>query len=358
MRFEAVRAILDYEVPFVRMVSHTFKDAVRAFTRINTLGVKLKKQDIESAEVAARHSGFIADEVAPFLERLRQDGFDRLNVMHLFRACAFVAKPDGRNRTPLHELEKREVLSAWNETKRATEQAIGLIRSELGLVNMNVLWSGALVVPVIALCATTSPRQRDARAVAAWLALAALLHRYSGSSETSLDQDLRACRASDPIGALLTNLRIERSTLAAVPKDFAGSLADKSGLLGLYVACMNRGALDFFTGGRVLLQDNIDRHHILPRAQFPERDRALADNVANIAFVAEDVNRSIGHSGPEVYLKKLKPRVLHSQCVPDDRKLWLTDRAEEFFKARRELLAESFNDYVRSSLPGRRVFSS
>jgi len=109
-RFEAVRRILDYEVPLVRMVDHTFNDAVRAFTRINTLGVRLKKEDIESAEVAARHSGFIADEVSPFLDRLRHQGFNRLNVMHLFRACEFVAKPDGRNRTPLHELDRREVI--------------------------------------------------------------------------------------------------------------------------------------------------------------------------------------------------------------------------------------------------------
>ena len=149
--FEKVRRILDYEVPLVRMVDHTFTDAVRAFERINTLGVRLKKEDIESANVAARHSGFIADEVAPFLEGLRKQGFTRLNIMHLFRACAFVARPDGRNRTPLHELEKREVLSAWKDTQRATEQAIGIIRSELGLVNMDILWSGSLVVPIIAL---------------------------------------------------------------------------------------------------------------------------------------------------------------------------------------------------------------
>src|SRR5207247_2941154 len=97
--------------------------------------------DIESAQVAARHSGFVADEVTPFLHRLRQQGFNRLNVMHLFRACAFVAKPDGRNRTPLHELERREVLSAWKTTEKATEQAIGLIRRELGLVNMHSLRS-------------------------------------------------------------------------------------------------------------------------------------------------------------------------------------------------------------------------
>ena len=223
-RFEKVRSILDYEVPLVRMVDHSFKDAVRAFERINTLGVKLKKADIESAHVASRHTGFIADEVAPFLERLRRhQGFDRLNIMHLFRACAFVAKPDGRNRTPLHELEKQEVLNAWKQTERATEQAIGLIRSELGLVNMDILWSGSLLVPIIALCATTPPRQRDSKGLVGWLALAALLHRYSGSSETRLDEDLKACREADPIGALLKNLRQRRPALVAHPGGLRGS---------------------------------------------------------------------------------------------------------------------------------------
>lgn len=64
-RFERVRRILDYEVPVVRMVNHTFEQAVQAFTRINTLGVRLKKEDIDSVRVAARHSGFIAEEVVP-----------------------------------------------------------------------------------------------------------------------------------------------------------------------------------------------------------------------------------------------------------------------------------------------------
>ncbi len=354
-RFEAVRRILDYEIPVVRMVDHTFRDAVNAFERINTLGVRLKEEDIESAHVAARHSGFIADEVAPFLDRLRQQGFKRINVMHLFRACAFVAKPDGRSRTPLHELEQRDVLAAWKTTQKATEQAIGLIRSEFGLVNMDILWSGALIVPAIAICATTPPRQRDSRELAGWLGLAALYHRYSGSADTALEQDLRACRATDPVGALLTNLRAAKPTLRAVPSDFAGATADRSGLLALYIACLNHNVLDFYTGGKVLLQNNVDRHHILPRAQFPEPARATADNIANIAFIAGDVNKSIGQSGPEVYLAKVKTAVLRSQCIPTDSALWRIDQAERFWEERRALLADSFNEWACKMLPQRRL---
>ncbi|MGC2422083.1 MAG: DUF262 domain-containing protein [Candidatus Acidiferrales bacterium] len=353
--FERVRKILEYEIPLVRMVDHTFQDAVLAFERINTLGVRLKKEDIESANVAACHSGFIADEVAPFLTKLREQGFKRLNIMHLFRACAFVAKPDGRNRTPLHKLEKREVLSAWNGTQRATEQAIGIIRSELGLVNMDILWSGSLIVPIIAICATKSPRERDAKELVAWLALAALHHRYSRSSETSLDQDLKACREDDPIGALLKNLRQDRHSLLADSEDFSGALADRSGLLALYIACMHRGILDFYFGGKVLLQQGVDRHHILPRAQFPERSRSTADNVANIAFIVGDANKSIGQTGPEVYLKRIGPRVLKSQCIPTNENLWRIDHAQEFWAARRELLATSFNDFLQDSMPQRRL---
>ena len=118
---------------------------------------------------------------------------------------------------------------------------------------------------------------------------------------------------------------------------------------------MHRGIFDFFTGGKVLLQDNVDRHHILPRGQSLPSMRATADNVANVAFVAGDVNRSIGQSGPEVYLKRINRRILESQCVPTDKSLWRIDQAEEFWAARRQLLSDAFNDFLRSALPQRRL---
>src|ERR1019366_4085320 len=79
-QFERLRRIFDYEIPAVHMRDHSFDEAVDAFTRINTLGVKLKTEDIQSARVAAKHSGFIADEVGPFLAEIRRQGFTRLTV--------------------------------------------------------------------------------------------------------------------------------------------------------------------------------------------------------------------------------------------------------------------------------------
>jgi hypothetical protein len=77
----------------------------------------------------------------------------------------------------------------------------------------------------------------------------------------------------------------------------------------------------------------------------------------NIAFIVGDVNKSIGQSGPEVYLKRLSSRVIKSQCIPSDESLWYVDRANEFWEARQELLAESFNDFLKESFPLRRLGS-
>jgi len=354
-QFDKVREIVDYEIPAVRMVDHSFDEAVEAFTRINTLGVKLKREDIDSARIAARHSGFIADEVAPFVDELRREGFERLNVMHLFRACAFVALPDGRSRTPLHELSKSVVVSAWLRTKKATEQAISLVGNEFGLVNMDILWSGALLVPVIAMCASTTPRERDPRGIAGWVAMAALLHRYSKAADTALDQDLRACRSDDPLGKLLTNVRRDAGGFAAAPGDFKGQLNDRGAIFAAYVACRHMGLRDLFSGSQIVLQAHVDRHHILPRAQFPERDRSKADNIANIAFISGEVNRSIGAASPDVYLGKLSTEILESQCIPLNKDLWHIDRAEDFWHARETLLAEAFNGFLRKMMPGRHI---
>jgi hypothetical protein len=276
-RVERLRSVLDYEIPIVRMVGHSFKDAVDAFTRINSQGVRLKSEDLESAQVAAKHSGFVRQHLIPFVTDLHSRGFERIFASHLFRACAFIAHPDGRNRTPLHELQTGEVEKAWKLTQRAVNNSLDLAAAELGITDMSILWSGSLLVPAIALCGL-QPTKRDDREIAAWIAVASLCRRFSRSTSSILEQDLKACRSADPVGSLLKNLKQKRATLSATAEDFNGSLADRSGLLTTFIACRQLGAMDFVTGRRISSNARIDRHHIFPRALFPlGADRQRAD---------------------------------------------------------------------------------
>ncbi len=337
------------------MVEAKFDDAVRAFVAINTLGQKLKTEDIESAKVAARHSGFIREEVVPTMKKLHQRGLNRINVMHLFRACAFLAHPDGRRRTPLHALERKEVTKAWRQTEKGVEAAVALLQSEFGLADMSILWSGALLVPVIALCAKLGPRDLNVRELAGWMALAALTHRFSGASDTALEQDLKACRSDDPIRALLAPLKQVRESLRANANDFMGTLQDRSRLFATYIACRQRGAMDLFTASRLLMQSHVQRHHIIPRARFDATKRSDADALANIAFIGGDTNRAISDADSERYLATISAKILTSQCIPSDKKLWTVEAAPQFWEQRRVLLAEAFNEFVDTMLENRRI---
>ena len=221
------------------------------------------------------------------------------------------------------------------------------MRSELGLVNMDILWSGALLVPVIAMLATTRPKERNPEAMLGWLALAALLHRYSGSSETALDQDLKACRADDPIGALLKNLRQHRGSLlqgrtTSPEQSTTEVVCSRHTLPASIEGSRTSSPVRMWCYTRTSTVTTSSRGDSSLR-----RSARDADKVANIAFITSDVNKAISHSGPEVYLNEIKPAILESQCVPLDAALWRIRDADAFFMERRKLLAESFNDFLR-----------
>ncbi|MDC0673701.1 DUF262 domain-containing protein [Nannocystis sp. ncelm1] len=352
---EKVRQILNYEVPYTEMEDYPFQDAVDAFQRVNTQGIRLRAQDLESAHVASKHTGFIRNEVVPLLKKLHEAGFERIHVTHLFRACGFLAHPDGRRKTPLHELGNKDVQRAWKRTQDGMERVRDLLGGEFGLLDTRLLSSGAALVPAIVLCADNRPSKQSAQAIAGWMALASLHHRYSVSTETSLEQDLRACRAENPIGALLTQLRQRRDSLAARSLDFKGYINDRGALFAAYVACAHRQVRDLLTGGKIHLHKRIDRHHIFPRAGFEAGERKEADTIANIAFIGGDANRELSDQRPENYLGKIAKKVLESQCLPTEPSLWGADSVDQFWARRRELLAEAFNAFLAEALPGRHL---
>jgi hypothetical protein len=166
------------------------------------------------------------------------------------------------------------------------------------------------------------------------------------------------CRGDDPIGKLLANLRRDGKSLLATAADFRGRLYDRGALFSVYAACHYKGLVDIFTSAPVQLSGPIERHHLLPRSQLKSKSPFGADLIANIAFADADSSRAGGSRSPEGYLGrlgKLNAQALASQCIPAERELWRVEKAEEFWRARRMLLADAFNDLLRAKLRGRKI---
>lgn len=350
--FNRVREILRYEIPVVHMLDHSLDDAVLAFKRLNTMGAKLKKEDITSAQIAAKHRGFIEESVVPFIDELRSIDFPRINVMHLFRVCTFVARSDGRDRTPLHEMARAEIDRAWKRTEEGTRAAIDLLDREFALANMDLLWSGALLVPPIALLASKRPIDRGE--LAGWIALASVCHRYSASSETILDEDLRACRQEDPIRGLLANLK-EEYLLLSEPGDFDAPIVDRGAMFACYVACRHRGLADLFTGAELSGRAKLERYFILPEAQLDGEDQANANSVANVAFVGSPPSKALSRRPAAAVMKEWSASSIDSQCIPAVSNDWEIGDASKFWKERRIILSDAFNEFLRLKLPGRHL---
>ena len=121
------------------------------------------------------------------------------------------------------------------------------------------------------------------------------------------------------------------------------------------VLSRQRGAIDFYSHGKISAHKGIHRHHILPRGRFAPEEKPEADTLANIAFVLGGTNESLGSDDPAVYLAKLTPKTRASQCIPDSEDLWSMDAASRFWSARRKLLAESFDEFIQERMSARRL---
>jgi hypothetical protein len=353
---ERVHKILDVELPLILLQSHSEDAVVSIFININSKGTKTKGVDQVSANIASKHTGFVQDHLLPFMSFLETKGFSKISTNLAFRACAGIASIKFRGGKSLSErgvldLENHELIESWKAMRSATEAVIELVKSEFSVSDMKILGSGYLLVPPIVLLACH--KRLNAKAIAAWMVVAAMKSRYSASSETRLDEDLRNCR--DPkkaLPALLKSLGLNtRSACIIEPDLFNGAINDNNLQFVTYVACINKSALDLFTYQNIAGTSTIHRHHILPRARF--ENRADADRMSNIAFVNKKTNEDISDRDPSEYLLEVARRnktVLDSQCIPTNRRLWNMEAAHDFMDARQVLLAQSLSSYLTKSL--------
>ncbi len=352
-RIGRVHDVRKYHVPVHLLKGFDYEQVTDIFVRVNSKGTRLREAELAIARLAFRLPGIVTKEIGRFEDALEARNYDDVELRFLVRCLTAVST--GQSRYPRLATTKEEDLrSAWPRTRKALEHFVNLLVNNLGIESSAWLPSiNAIVVPV-AYLARTNSKKADTRAMLRWFVLASIWQRYGGSAETSMDQDLRVLTEPDPFKLLIHDLRQSVGRLEVSPDDLDDAGVRSAFFLGMYLASRKNEAVDWFYNVKLsttnLGTDHaLELHHIFPRAVvrdvYPKQD---VNELANIAFLSKKPNIEIAATTPGDYLSTVPEERLKQQFVPMDRELWKLERFQDFLAARRRLLADGINAFLRS----------
>ena len=214
------------------------------------------------------------------------------------------------------------------------------------------------------------------RWVQRWYVMSVLTGRYSGSSESIMDRDMR-CIADQ--GFIPFYEEIAASRLAdtfwdvTLPQDLA-TTSVRSGAWMVYVASQVRSADNtLFTNGFKVADviTNVDDiHHIFPKAYLRkaiDAPQRLYNQVANYTYLEKRINIAIGEKCPGEYFSQARDAIksgasyfgdiadqgillsnLEVNCIPEGIFDMNADDYEDFLAQRRILMAKKIRNYYES----------
>lgn len=348
----------DFYYDKITGATKTVDEVVDIFNKVNSGGTKLSKGDLALAKLCAEWPD-ARKELRDSLDRWRKAGF-RFSLDWLLRNATAIATSRALF-SSLSDVSASEFETALGKSVSHIGTFLDAASGRLGLDHDRVLM-GRYATPVITRLlhlnggGFSDSAHRDK--VLYWYVHSALWGRFSGSTETYLQQDYDAVERGG-VDSLITTLeRVRGGRLAVSPDDFAGATRGSRFYPLLYLLTRVDGARDFGSGLELRAEllgklTSLQVHHIFPKALLRKHgfDRNEINALANFCFLTQDTNIRIGMRDPAEYLPEVQakhPGVLESQWIPTDPDLWRVDRYLDFLAARRELLATSAQSFLES----------
>ena len=353
---------VDLHVEQVTGADKTLDVVVDIFNRVNSGGTKLSKGDMALAKICSDWPQ-ARDAMKAKLKDWAKADF-HFNLDWLLRSVNTALTGEAKFQF-LHEMSAEAIQDGLKRAAKHIDTSLNLISGRLGLDHDQVFF-GRFGVPVMVryLDQRSGPlgeKERDK--LLFWFVQAGMWGRFSGSTESFIDQDLAALEGPDGgLDKLLEQLRLWHGGLRVEPGHFTGWSLGARFYPVLYMLTRMGAARDWGTGLplRASLLGKMSRlevHHIFPKAQLYRRryKRAEVNALGNFCFLTKDTNLQISDRLPEEYFPEIEaahPGALASQWIPQDPGLWKIDNYLEFLDARKELLASEVNMRMEELLHG------
>lgn len=355
-------ADVDLHVEEVTGADKTIDVIVDIFNRVNSGGTKLSKGDLALAKICAEWPEARNTMKAKLKEWAKVDYY--FNLDWLLRSVNTVLTGEAKFQF-LHDKSAVEIQGGLNRAIKHIDTSLNLISGRLGLDHDQVFF-GRFGVPVMVryLDRCDGPmNEKERDKLLFWFVQAAMWGRFSGSTESFIDQDLAALDGKDGgLDKLVEQLRLWHGGLRVESGHFTGWSLGARFYPVLYLLTRMGEARDWGTGlplkaSLLGKMSRLEVHHIFPKAQLYKRNfkRPEVNALANFCFLTKDTNLDIRDRLPEEYFQevvKAHPGALASQWIPTDPALWKIENFREFLLARKELLAKEVNKRMDELLHG------
>jgi hypothetical protein len=353
---------IDLHIEEVTGADKSLEVVVDIFNRVNSGGTKLSKGDLALAKICADWPD-ARDTMKAKLAEWKAAGYD-FNLDWLLRSVNTVLTGEAKF-SYLHDKGAEDIQVGLKRATKHIDSCLNMIGGRLGIDHDQVFF-GRFGVPVMVRyldkkSGALDEKERDK--LLFWFVQSGMWGRFSGSTETVIDQDLEAFEGAEGgLDKLLAQLRMWHGGLRVEPGHFTGWSLGARFYPVLYMLTRMGAARDWGTGLALKASllgkmSRLEVHHIFPKAQLYKRDfkRAEVNALANFCFLTKDTNLIISDRLPEEYfpeIEKAHPGALASQWIPDDPALWKIENFRAFLEARKALLATEVNKRMEELLHG------
>ena len=299
-RLNAIDTIkqIDLHIEDVAGEDKTVDVVVDIFNRVNSGGTKLSKGDLALAKICAE-SPDARGQMKARLTKWKQAGFN-FKLEWLLRCVNAIVRGEALFQH-LKGVTPGEFQTGLQQAEEAVDKILNMISSRLGLDHDRVLGS-RYSFPVLARYLVQRGgrivNEKERGKLLYWCVNTFLWGRYSGSTESVMDQDLELIKQTEgALDRLIGLLRQNRGDLRLKADDFMGSSTGTRFYPLLYMMTRSAHAKDWGTGDELsshLLgrMSALEVHHIFPKAMLYKNGatKKEANALANFTFLTKDTN--------------------------------------------------------------------
>ena len=356
-------SIQDYGY-YIKEITITELDkVVEIFNLVNKTGTTLNESDLALAIITSNWPE-AKDRFRDASSEFMTHNYD-FSFRNYTRFLNIFCVERGKYSDEISSINPDQFEQAWKEIKKILSYLINILRDK-AFIDSSDSFSSLYVFYVMSYYLKKNGGQfkseEEANKAIYWMFTALLWGRFSGSSESYLEKDMNAIKEHNSIDALIEEMHLFRGTnLYLRPEDITMQ-GVRSRIYNLFYCSVRAQNAKDWTNPVLSLysksigyNNKLQRHHIFPKAFLYKKynsgnsiQKALVNEIANIAFITQQSNMDILDGDPLEYLPKIDAEQLRKQFVPTDSSLYTVDNYELFLEKRRKKLTDGINSFLKS----------